>query len=339
MCTTSVTSSTWMPRAAMSVATSTRASPPAKAARLRWRAAWLRLPCRSTAWIPAALSVRAQRLAWCLVRAKARVRPWPPTSSCDDVPRSAASTVNTWCSIAGTGECCRVDLVGHRVVQVAARQDVDAGVERRREQQPLTLRGGLVQQAPDLGQEPEIRHVVGLVDDGHDDRIEARVPLVDEVGKPSGRRDDDVRALGQCRDLGVLADAAEDGARGEPHRRGERGDGRIDLHGQLTGRHEDEPPRPARGGAATGQRGHQGQRERHGLSAAGAPATQDVTSGQGVRQRRRLDGEGRVDAAGGQGCDQRRGDAEVGEAPPGGEATGARPGGWECARQRPHGRE
>ena len=67
----------------------------------------------------------------------------------------------------------RVDLVGDRVVQVAAGQDVDAGVQRRGEQQSLAVGRGLVEQAAHLGQEAEIGHVVGLVDDGDDDVLEA----------------------------------------------------------------------------------------------------------------------------------------------------------------------
>ena len=71
----------------------------------------------------------------------------------------------------------RVDLVGDRVVQVAAGQDVHAGVQRRGEEQSLAVGGGLVEQAADLGQEAEVGHVVGLVDDGDLDGPEvARAP-------------------------------------------------------------------------------------------------------------------------------------------------------------------
>ena len=51
---TSATSSTWMPRAAMSVATSVWALPSENAVRLRSRAFCARLPCSSTAGTPAA---------------------------------------------------------------------------------------------------------------------------------------------------------------------------------------------------------------------------------------------------------------------------------------------
>src|SRR5665811_1158669 len=65
-CTTSSIASTWMPRAAMSVATITRTAPVEKASRLRSRAGWLRFPCRSTAGMPAAVSCLASFLA-CLL--------------------------------------------------------------------------------------------------------------------------------------------------------------------------------------------------------------------------------------------------------------------------------
>ena len=67
-------SSTWMPRAAMSVATKTLVAPAEKAARLRSRAPWLRFPCNSTAGIPAAVSCLAKRLAVCFVRMNNRLR-------------------------------------------------------------------------------------------------------------------------------------------------------------------------------------------------------------------------------------------------------------------------
>ena len=138
-------------------------------------------------------------------------------------------------------------------------------------------------------------------------------PLLDQVGQAAGGGDDDVHALGQGGDLRVLADAAEDRAGLQAHRLGQRCDRVVDLHGQLTGRDEDEPAGAARRGAAAGQRGDQRQRERHRLAAAGAAAAEHVAPGQGVGQGRGLDRERGVDATGGQRRDERRGDAEAGE--------------------------
>ena len=94
-CTTSATSSTWMPRAAMSVATSTRVLPSVNAARLRSRAFWLRLPCSSTAGTPAAVSCLASFLAVCLVRMNSRLRSCPLASSRTTAALSTALTANT----------------------------------------------------------------------------------------------------------------------------------------------------------------------------------------------------------------------------------------------------
>src|SRR5215213_10167720 len=74
-CTTIAMSSTWIPRAAMSVATRVCARPAWKAARLRVRAFWLRSPCSSTAGMPCALSWLVSALARCLVRVKTSA--WP----------------------------------------------------------------------------------------------------------------------------------------------------------------------------------------------------------------------------------------------------------------------
>ena len=101
--TTSSTSSTCTPRAATSVATSTRTSPEPKAARLRSRAPWLRLPWRSTAGIPADVSCLARRLAWCLVRMKRMRRPRPEASAwIRSFLASWSATSNTWWVIAST---------------------------------------------------------------------------------------------------------------------------------------------------------------------------------------------------------------------------------------------
>ena len=109
----------------------------------------------------------------------------------------------------------RVGLVGHRVVQVALDEDADAGVEGRGEQHPLAVRGRGVEEAAHLREEAEVGHVVGLVDDGDLDGVERDVALADEVLEAAGAGDDDVDAAADGRDLRALADAAEDGARGE----------------------------------------------------------------------------------------------------------------------------
>lgn len=84
----------------------------------------------------------------------------------------------------------------------------------RRTASTARARGG-VEQAAHGGQEAEVGHVVGLVDDRDLDGIQGDVTLADEVLEAAGAGDDDVDTLAQGRDLGVLADATEDGARGQ----------------------------------------------------------------------------------------------------------------------------
>ncbi len=101
---TSATSSTWMPRAAMSVATRVRAAPEWKASMVRVRAFWLRLPCSSTAGTPEPLSWRASFLARCLVRVKTTVRPGAATRSSSTGRCPSAVTCSTWCDMVEIGD-------------------------------------------------------------------------------------------------------------------------------------------------------------------------------------------------------------------------------------------
>ena len=76
-CTTSSTPETSMPRAATSVATITFTSPELKAARLRSRWFWLRLPCNSAAGMPFCVKSLASFCVWNLVRVNRMRRPLP----------------------------------------------------------------------------------------------------------------------------------------------------------------------------------------------------------------------------------------------------------------------
>ena len=84
-----------------------------------------------------------------------------------------------------------------------------------------------------------------------------------------------------------------------------------DLAGELAGRHQHE-----RGGAVglgPLAAGHDREAEGQRLAGAGGGLAGDVAAGEGVGQRRRLDGEGRVDAAGREIGDGVGRDAEIGE--------------------------
>ncbi len=148
------------------------------------------------------------------------------------------------------------------------------------------------------GRKPEVGHVVGLVEHGDLDGVELAVALTDEVLEPAGAGDDDVGAAAQAQDLRVLADPAVDRERGEARGRGERAECLVHLAGELAGRDEDQRARPLGLRAAAGghEAGDERQQERVGLAAAGAAAAEHVLAGEGVGERRGLDGRRRGDA-------------------------------------------
>ena len=106
---------------------------------------------------------------------------------------------------------CAVGVVGDRVGEVALDEHVDTAVEGRGEQQALSVARGLVQDALHAGQEAQVGHVVGLVEDGDLDRTQVAKSLGDKVFQAARAGDDDVDALRERSCLRVLAHATEDG--------------------------------------------------------------------------------------------------------------------------------
>ena len=215
---------------------------------------------------------------------------------------------------AGRGRAV-VDRVRDRIGEEPLDQGVDAAIEGRREEQALRIRRRRREDALDAGQEPEVRHVVGLVEHRDLDVVEAAVLLLHEILEAPRAGDDDVDATVQRSDLAPLGHATEDDRGAQAHRLGERGEGLVDLAGQLTGRCEDEGARSATAGAGSGRREARNQRdaERVGLTRAGASAPEHVAARKCVRQSRRLDGGGRGDSVRGKHVEQGRGHAEIGE--------------------------
>jgi hypothetical protein len=121
------------------------------------------------------------------------------------------------------------------------------------------------------------------------------------VGEPARTCDDNVDASAQSADLRTGSDAAEDSDGAQPKGTGQRAHCRIDLSRELAGRCEDERPgsaRPQRRGVPS-QSVEQRKGERVRLAGPGAAAAEHVAAGQGVGQRRGLDGKrcGDPDAA------------------------------------------
>ncbi|CAB4853222.1 unannotated protein [freshwater metagenome] len=154
--------------------------------------------------------------------------------------------------------------------------------------------------------------MVGLVEDGDLDAVEAAVALTDEVFEAARAGDDDVDAGLQCGGLVAEADAAVDDGVAQTHGLGQGSDGGRDLVGQFAGGHEDQTAGRTLTGAliALGERRDQRDGEGDGLAATGLAATQQVATCQRVGEGDGLDGERGGDATGGKGCDDGRGDTE-----------------------------
>ena len=186
------------------------------------------------------------------------------------------------------------------LVQGGARQRQDGRGHRGREQESLSVARGLAQQALDVGQEAQIEHLVGLVEDEHLDEAQVQRPAVREVEEAAGGADHDVDARVEGAELVVVAGAAVDGQ--HSHLEVLAGHVHVAAHleRELTGGAHDEGARLAVGGLlAVGQRHHavqQADAEGQRLAGAGAGLADDVAALEGQRNGEGLDGEGVHDA-------------------------------------------
>ncbi len=185
-----------------------------------------------------------------------------------------------------------VDLVADRVVQVPVDQGLDLVLHGRGEQHPLAARRDLVEQLGDLGHEAQVGHLVGLVENGDLHVLQGAGAAVDDVAQPARGGDQDVDALLQGVDLVAHGRTAADDLHLQAEDVAVRLERVGDLHGELTGRREDDGARLVLLGPAAGERGQGRQTERQGLAGAGAAPAEDVLAGQGVRDGRGLDREG-----------------------------------------------
>ena len=228
-----------------------------------------------------------------------------------------------------------------RAVEELLDQRVHAVVEGGGEQHALAaLRGG-AQDATDIGQEAEVGHVVGLVQDGDLNLVEADEPLPHEIQEPTGAGDDDVDPVLEGLLLRLDGDPAEDGGHVHVDDAGQGLDDLGDLEGELTGGGQDQADGVAGAGLVLlSQALDQREAEGQGLARAGTATAEHVAPGEGVGQGSGLDGEGRgeasrVEVGGEVGVHAEGGEGVLpcGRGLPGGETVGG--GGAVCGHEGP----
>jgi hypothetical protein len=130
--------------------------------------------------------------------------------------------------------------LGDGPAEVALHDDVDPRVEVALNSMRWPSRGVRSSRRFTPGREAEVGQVVGLVEDGDLDVVEADVALPDEVLEAPRAGDDDVDAAADRVDLRPLAHAAEDDPAGDASAGGELRERLLDLGDEFAGRSEDE---------------------------------------------------------------------------------------------------
>jgi hypothetical protein len=125
------------------------------------------------------------------------------------------------------------------------RQRHDRAGHRRGEQHRLPLLRDHREDPLDVGQEAQVEHLVGLVEDQDTDLAQDQVALLGQVEQPAGGADDDLDAGLQRGDLRLEGPAAVDGLHADAAPGAGGGQVAGDLHAQLTGGDDDQRLRDA----------------------------------------------------------------------------------------------
>ena len=174
-------------------------------------------------------------------------------------------------------------------VRYSLDEAVHRAVQGRGEQHPLPAGRNHVEDLDHRRQEPEIGHVVRLVEHGDLHPAEVGGAPFHQVDQASRSGDHDVDATLEGAQLWRVGHAAGDQHERQPGGPGERSQHVADLVRQLAGRGEDDCPRAAARGAGEG--GDERQTERQGLARARPGPAEHVPARQRVGDRGRLDGE------------------------------------------------
>ena len=202
----------------------------------------------------------------------------------------------------------------HGLPQVAAGERDDLAGHRRREQHGLPARRRQLQDALDVGEETEVKHLVGFVEDQRCHVRQVEMVLARQVEEPAWGADHHVHGAAQGLDLGFVGTTAVQ--REHPRAARPRRGLEIprDLDREFPGRHHDQGARrqrpPVRGSAeALQQRDAEGKR----FACSGPCLADDVVPGERNREGQRLDGKRGGDSMGRQRVADRAAHTEVGE--------------------------
>jgi len=172
-----------------------------------------------------------------------------------------------------------------------SRETDDRIRQRRGEQQRLARARERREHAPQRGLKAQVQHPVRFIQRDDFDGGEIDAAPMHVIKQPSGRRDDDVRALFQRLRLRAHADAAEDRRDAELHGCAVRGERAVDLGGQFARGHEDQPSRTSRPWARVqhDETLDHRQAECRGFPRARLRAREEIASRQNGRNRLGLD--------------------------------------------------
>ena len=196
-----------------------------------------------------------------------------------------------------------VDGVHDRIAQEPGYQFVDAVVEGRREQHALASGRCGGKDAGDRGQEAEIGHMIGFVQNGDLDPVQADQALLHQILKSTGTGHNDIHARLERSDLTSLRNTTEDRGDLQSVALRQRLQCSGDLGGEFPSGRQDQSRRLAGIALTAVESADHGDRKGQRFTAARLAATEYVPAGQSVGQCLDLDGKGRCDAELGQFAD------------------------------------
>ena len=208
-----------------------------------------------------------------------------------------------------------INFVCGGVMKELANQLVDTTIKSGREQEPLSVLGGLGKNLTDMLEKAKLCHVVCFVEDGDLHIVERHVARLHEIDHSAWAGDDNVDAVAKCSDLSVVCHAAVHSGVAQAHLASEWCDDVTNLVRQLACRREDDGPGCTSAAFlfTLGETGKKRKHECQGLAASGATTAQYVTTCKGVFDCGYLNGEWFCDSLLGESLDELCGKCEVGK--------------------------